>query len=82
MFSFNRPTTLPPDQRPTIPAPMEIILSARVMLQSLIHAGGPKLVFEKWNFEVAESRRKALYAFKDLLVNDLVSCDIVVAFYG
>ena len=67
-----RPPPTPHDLRP-IPAAMEDIIRARMMLHSIIHTGGPRLLAEKWDTDVAECRRNTLSAFKYLLETDLVT---------
>jgi hypothetical protein len=42
------------------------------MFESLVRAGGPKRVLEKWNTDVAEHRKMALHSLRYLLETDLV----------
>ena len=51
-----------------------LLFFSRLMLQSMYSAGGPLLLAEKWDTDVAECRRNTLSAFKYLLETELVSC--------
>jgi hypothetical protein len=61
---------------------MQPIFLMNMMFESLVRSGGPQLVLEKWNTEVAEFRKNALIALQHLLENDLVRFILNYFFYS
>ena len=44
-----------------------------MLFDTLVRNGGPQLVLEKWDSELADFRKNAMMAMQHLLENDLVS---------
>ena len=56
---------------------MNSIFAMSILFDSLVRNGGPQLVLEKWDTEIAECRGHALTAMKHLLETELVSLFLV-----